>query len=633
MFSYTINEDQILLALQPQGGSQTVCRISNSLQHNKINLAQIIVALQKFFEVNQVMTVQEPYCDLETVSVHGLVALVFNNLTSLPASQSITSFLDTTINLAADLLKLQATYQQAAVLTNEQAEVVQSTWDPEPYKSLLTKLYWSSRSQKACDECGAPTDSVSDYRRHLIRDHLGLENWKVLLPEVAAELYCGVCFTQFLDTASFHQHYRLCFPPCTLHELKLRHQESGGSTSKFCPMCRRTLCCPDGYARHLQLHVSGETAVVHDPDTGMVGHRDINTILKDLNITAREAKLHYLISTLHQQRCEERSKSSTGNRQVELYICKECNFVSKHVDAVVHHMKINHLGLDIQHLLGSSNSDEACEGCGTEFASSQDWDIHQTWCCSASSGTLELLTEDRLEYFRGETKQSEGIVVRIREELNSLVEKETLLPDVDMNSANFVDVQRKKVPKLELTNDQDPLNTEPRNEHVCDICGKVYLIKKSLRLHISVYHNKELNFKCEVCPKQFGRRDGLARHMRVHTKELKYVCEFCSRRFSQSSNLIKHRRIKHMGRPKEAYKYECEVCMGRFFGKTEMLKHIKIVHEKVKDHRCLVCLMQFGGRPNTRRHAIKVHKIGEPLINVHFEKMFDIMEDHCDTSL
>ena len=89
------------------------------------------------------------------------------------------SFLDTTINLAADLLKLQATYQQAADLTNEQVEVVQSTWDPEPYKSLLTKLYWSSPSPKACDECGASTDSVSDYRRHLIRDHLGLENWKV----------------------------------------------------------------------------------------------------------------------------------------------------------------------------------------------------------------------------------------------------------------------------------------------------------------------------------------------------------------------------------------------------------------------------------------------------------------------
>ena len=32
--------------------------------------------------------------------------------------------------------------------------------------------------------------------------------YQVLLPEVAAELNCGVCFTQFLDTASFHQHYR-----------------------------------------------------------------------------------------------------------------------------------------------------------------------------------------------------------------------------------------------------------------------------------------------------------------------------------------------------------------------------------------------------------------------------------------
>jgi len=628
MFSYTINEDQILLALQLESDSQTVCRISNSVQQNKINLAQIIVALQKFFDVNQVMTVQEPYCDLETVSVHGLVALVFNNLTALPASRSITSFLDTTIKLAADLSKLQAEYQQSAVLTNEQAEEVQSSWDPEPYKSLLAKLYCSSPNPEICDECDAPTDSVSDYRRHLIRDHLGLENWKVLLPEVAAELYCGVCFTQFLDAAAFHQHYRLCFPPCTLEELKLRHQDSGGSTSKFCPMCRRTLCCSDGYARHLQLHVSGETAVVHDSDTGHKCEPDA-----DLNITAREAKLHYLISTLHQQKCEESSQSPTGKRRVELYICKECNFVSKHVDAVVHHMKINHLGLDIQHLLGSSSGDEACEGCGAEFASSQDWDIHQTWCCSASTGTLELLNEERLGYFRSETKESEGIVVGIREELKSLVEKETVLCEDDLNSTDFGELRREKVPKLELTNDQDPLNTEPRHEHVCDICGKVYLIKKSLRIHISVYHNKELNFKCEVCPKEFGRRDGLARHMRVHTKELKYVCEFCSRPFSQSSNLVKHRRIKHMDRPKEAYKYECEVCLGRFFGKTEMLKHIKMVHEKVKDYRCLVCLMQFGGRPNTRRHAIKVHKIGEPLINVHFEKMFDIMEDHCNTSL
>ena len=91
------------------------------------------------------------------------------------------SFLDTTIKLAADLLKLQAEYQQAAVLTNEQAEEVQSSWDPEPYKSLLAKLYCSSPNPEICDECDAPTDSVSDYRRHLIRDHLGLENWKVRL--------------------------------------------------------------------------------------------------------------------------------------------------------------------------------------------------------------------------------------------------------------------------------------------------------------------------------------------------------------------------------------------------------------------------------------------------------------------
>ena len=62
-------------------------------------------------------------------------------------------------------------------------------------------------------------------------------------------------------------------------------------------------------------------------------------------------------------------------------------------------------------------------------------------------------------FARSETKESEGIVVGIREELKSLVEKETVLCEDDLNSTDFGELRREKVPKLELTNDQDPLNT------------------------------------------------------------------------------------------------------------------------------------------------------------------------------
>ena len=62
-------------------------------------------------------------------------------------------------------------------------------------------------------------------------------------------------------------------------------------------------------------------------------------------------------------------------------------------------------------------------------------------------------------FSRSETKEREGIVVGIREELKSLVEKETVLCEDDLNSTDFGELRREKVPKLELTNDQDPLNT------------------------------------------------------------------------------------------------------------------------------------------------------------------------------
>ena len=36
----------------------------------------------------------------------------------------------------------------------------------------------------------------------------------------------------------------------------------------------------------------------------------------------------------------------------------------------------------------------------------------------------------------------------------------------------------------------DVLVSGSRLEHVCDMCGKAYLNVKSLRMHISIHHNK-----------------------------------------------------------------------------------------------------------------------------------------------
>jgi len=167
-----------------------------------------------------------------------------------------------------------------------------------------------------------------------------------------------------------------------------------------------------------------------------------------------------------------------------------------------------------------------------------------------------------------------------------------------------------------------------KHDYVCHLCGKSYARPSGLNVHIATFHRQEKPFACEECGKRFGRQDSLVKHRLTHTKEKNYVCEFCSRPFSQSSNLIKHRKTKHLDVARESYRFKCIECSGRYYSRKELAKHIKISHDKIKDHRCVICDARFGGRAVVRRHLKKVHHINDPIINEHFQKLFDILEDY-----
>ncbi|XP_067636661.1 zinc finger protein 271-like isoform X1 [Eurosta solidaginis] len=89
-------------------------------------------------------------------------------------------------------------------------------------------------------------------------------------------------------------------------------------------------------------------------------------------------------------------------------------------------------------------------------------------------------------------------------------------------------------------------NIRDKNEqYPCDICGKNFKTKSILNRH-KLYHSGEKAHKCDFCEKEFIQASDLNQHMRTHTGEKPYKCKYCKRCFATKSILNKHFRV-HVG--------------------------------------------------------------------------------------
>lgn len=144
-----------------------------------------------------------------------------------------------------------------------------------------------------------------------------------------------------------------------------------------------------------------------------------------------------------------------------------------------------------------------------------------------------------------------------------------------------------------------------------------------------------MNIKCEICGKIFTRKSSLKTHLAAHEKiRLKYPCAFCEKKLSNLFNLKTHYNGQHPNEnmdtipdrvpiEKEPKNYaknyntphdtpECDIC-SKVFARIQNLKdHIYDVHLGIRKLGCKFCKKNgeekiFGRKSDLLRHIKKFH--------------------------
>lgn len=95
--------------------------------------------------------------------------------------------------------------------------------------------------------------------------------------------------------------------------------------------------------------------------------------------------------------------------------------------------------------------------------------------------------------------------------------------------------------------------SQSRQLHVCSICNKFFIYKRTLRRH-KRFHTGEKPYSCSLCSKTFILRKTLRQHKKLHLRR-PYSCTQCGKRFKHWRKLRIHWRF-HAGESP----FKCSLC-------------------------------------------------------------------------
>uniref|UniRef100_T1GV26 Protein krueppel n=1 Tax=Megaselia scalaris TaxID=36166 RepID=T1GV26_MEGSC len=136
---------------------------------------------------------------------------------------------------------------------------------------------------------------------------------------------------------------------------------------------------------------------------------------------------------------------------------------------------------------------------------------------------------------------------------------------------------------------------------MCEECGKTFVHKSALTLHMYSHNEKEKPFPCEQCPKRFTSKSALNQHMLRHTGEKNFMCPYCGLQKYNKTDLKLH--INYHTKERQ---WPCKYPGCTYVGNRSSAigRHVRGVHEQIKNYQCKFCDRKFNKKETMKHHEM-----------------------------
>ncbi|XP_058833665.1 zinc finger protein 675-like [Topomyia yanbarensis] len=355
--------------------------------------------------------------------------------------------------------------------------------------------------------------------------------------------HCKECFSKFRQVIAYNRHLGR-------HETKERPNK--------CSVCQLGFSSPNQVKVHEnKVHGIENNAKIRSPVT----------IFKSCNICDKtfrcNSKLNFHIRRVHNSQwipiCNICDKTFTAKSSLERhmllhtqekpFVCDLCDtYFSRSLD-VKNHVRMVHESLN----------PHVCEECSEQFKNYHGLcKHHQIVHLNKSLPAVRFKPYHLIcKLCKRPHRKSSELIEHIRQ---------------GHSNETYPYVQCPVCPKTFLSTQHLSCHKEIHTDkYTCMYCGARNATIHRLQTHVENHHNEERRYDCPICnSKLYKSASALRTHVLTHSRGKQYRCDICRRDFMRKNQLSIHRRTHTGEKP-----FQCEICQKRFSDGASYCKHKK----------------------------------------------------------